>query len=263
MLLFFTSKNSIMKKIILPILSLLFLSCNSNKLLLNSSKHENKTVLIVLNNESNIPLLEEYKNEILNSVSESKKNKNIKFYTTANESVKYDYLIEVLIKEIEIVETTENPRSQKYQTVVSNPYTISDSNSNTSKTSYTAMAYENEINEYIYKKYCTIDAEFNLVNLKNGALVTNKKIKSTSLIKNKKIEKKGDQYYANNNATAYSNNNLYNSMKFENNISYNGENNTKPKFDTTTIAQSVNDDLLHTTMLKVKKHYTSFLNDLY
>lgn len=62
-----------MKKIILPILTLLFLSCNSNKVLFNSSKHENKTVLIVLNNESNIPLLEEYKNEILNSVSESKK----------------------------------------------------------------------------------------------------------------------------------------------------------------------------------------------
>lgn len=249
-----------MKKIILLSLVFVFLSCSSNQKIFDSN--EDKSVLIVINNESNIPLLEEYKNEILNSVTKSKKNKNIKFYTIANESVKYDYLIQVLIKEIEIVETSENPKSQKYQTVVSNPYTITDLNSNTSKTIYTSMAYEGEINEFINKKYCTIDAEINLLNLENGELVTNKKIKSTSLIKNNKIEKKGDQYYANNNASVYSNNNLNNSMKFENNISYNGENNTNPKFNTTIISQSEDHDLLYTAVLKIKKHYISFLNDL-
>ncbi|MCL9770428.1 hypothetical protein NAT47_08360 [Flavobacterium sp. HXWNR69] len=249
-----------MKKIILLLLPFVFLSCSSNQRIFDPN--ENKSVLIVINNESNIPLLEEYKNEILNSVTKSKKNKNIKFHTITNESVKYDYLIQVLIKEIEIVETSENPKSQKYQTVVSNPYTITDLNSNTSKTIYTSMAYEGEINEFINKKYCTIDAEINLLNLENGELVTNKKIKSTSLIKNNKIEKKGDQYYANNNASVYSNNNLNNSMKFENNISYNGENNTNPKFNTTIISQSEDHDLLYTAVLKIKKHYISFLNDL-
>lgn len=249
-----------MKKIILLSLVFVFLSCSSNQKIFDLN--EDKSVLIVINNKSNIPLLEEYKNEILNSVTKSKKNKNIKFHTIANEFVKYDYLIQVLIKEIEIVETSENPKSQKYQTVVSNPYTITDLNSNTSKTIYTSMAYEGEINEFINKKYCTIDAEINLLNLENGELVSNKKIKSTSLIKNNKIEKKGDQYYANNNASVYSNNNLNNSMKFENNISYNGENNTNPKFNTTIISQSEDHDLLHTAMLKIKKHYISFLNDL-
>lgn len=249
-----------MKKIILLSLVFVFLSCSSKQKIFDAN--EKKSALIVINNESNVPLIEEYKNDILNSINETKKNKNIIFYTTANESLNYDYLIEVLIKEIEIVETNENPKSQKYQTVVSNPYTITDLNSQTSKTSYTTMAYESEINEYINKKYCTVDAEINLINLENGKVVTNKKIKSTSLIKNKNTERKGDNYYANNNASMQSNNNLYNSMKFENNIAYNGENNTNPKFNTTFITQLDDHDLLHTAMLKIKKHYISFLKDL-
>lgn len=249
-----------MKKIIFPLLVFSLLSCSSNQKIFDSN--EKKSVLIVINNESNITLLEEYKNEIFNTVSETKNNKNIKFHTNANDSIKYDYLIEVLIKEIEIVETNENPKSQKYQTVVSNPYTITDLNSQTSKTSYTSMAYESEINEYVNKKYCSVDAEINLVNLFNGKVITNRKFKSTSLIKNKNTERKGDNYYANNNASMYSNNNLYNSMKFENNISYNGENNTNPKFNTTFITQLDDYDLLHTALLKIKKHYVSFLKDL-
>ena len=51
-------------------------------------------------------------------------------------------------------------------------------------------------------------------------------------------------------------------MKFENNISYNGENNTNPKFNTTFITQLDDHDLLHTALLKIKKHYISFLKDL-
>ena len=64
-----------MKKIILLSLVFVFLSCSSNQKIFDSN--EDKSVLIVINNESNIPLLEEYKNEILNSVTKSKKNKNI------------------------------------------------------------------------------------------------------------------------------------------------------------------------------------------
>lgn len=255
-----------MKEIIMKISMLsivLFLtSCSINKGLLNSNKSE-KNVLIILNNESNIPLLEEYKSEILNSVTESKKNKNTKFYTSANESIKYDFLIEVLIKEIEIIETTENPKTQKYQTVVSNPYTISDINSKTSKTSYTTMAYESEINEYIYKKYCTIDAEINLVDLVDGTLVTNKKIKSTSLIKNKKIVREGNNYYALDGALINSNNNLNNSGKFDNIVIYNGGAGfNSNRLNNNIKLQSEDNDLLYTTMLKVKRHYISFLNDL-
>lgn len=66
-----------MKKFIFPLLAFLLLSCSSKQKIFDAN--EKKSVLIVINNESNVPLIEEYKNDILNSINETKKNKNIIF----------------------------------------------------------------------------------------------------------------------------------------------------------------------------------------
>lgn len=256
-----------MKKIIFPLLLVIIISGCSSIKETTISKHSNdatKNVLVFLNNNSNLIIDEEFKTEILKSSNFDNNSNKIVIHTERLEGIEYDYGIEILINNVEILDGNKIPTYVKYESQYERVFTTYDANSTNTAVSNLSIPMQNEITIETNTKLCVINADFYLINLKQGVVEKNKKIRVSEYLKEKKSEKKGDYIPDFNRSISVVEQNTSDiNPSFEHIENKYHSNNKYRNITKNNSIENPNNLILKNTFIKLQNQYNQFIQDLY
>lgn len=250
-----------MKNITFFLLALIFVSCSSNKGLniVNDDTNEPKYVLVFMNNFSKKTISDEVKNEIINTEN-NKNNKNLVFHTERQADINYDYGVELIITDVNIIENKTAPKVYKREYNAYNSRQLFDLETRVNGNKISSIeAGQVELIEYRVSKNCRIEGKLNFIDINSGELLSSKEIKSETNFSKVYNTTKDEGFLVGENKNKYDD--LSNVGIMRNEIALQNYK-IVPQLIKNDLFLPTDQEIAYETILKLKNDYSKFISQI-